>query len=311
MAEETKQITVSIIGPGSRGLDTYGNYLLNCPDMKIVAVLGNRKRRVDYALQKLNLPDTSVLENEDGKITIDSLIAFCDSFLSANLVSDDVKAEIRRIIGDAKTAAELANKATTTMYASDLAALESQIGTVISTINSAYDTAKLAMNATQKAEIEAVLADLALVETKVGEIMDGGITLTEVELLSADMEAKAKAMLSKIEQDLSEAELAAANARIESLIMLKRKHQAVLPLYSLSIRPTLNISCLICREKCAILRKRKMRRGFLYEKASSVDHCGIGHTDRFGLCIGRTICKTCRTTRNRAFPPRNNRAPRN
>ena len=179
---------------------------------------------VNAIQSELNLPDTSVLENEDGKITIDSLIAFCDSFLSANLVSDDVKAEIRRIIGDAKNAAELANKATTTMYASDLAALESQIGTVISTINSAYDTAKLAMNATQKAEIEAALADLSLVETKVGEIMDGGITLTEVELLSADMEAKAKAMLSKIEQDLSEAELAAANARIESL----KAHQAQL-----------------------------------------------------------------------------------
>ena len=65
MAEETKQITVSIIGPGSRGLDTYGNYLLNCPDMKIVAVLGNRKRRVDYALQKLNLPDTCGYTDED------------------------------------------------------------------------------------------------------------------------------------------------------------------------------------------------------------------------------------------------------
>lgn len=79
------------------------------------------------------------------------------------------------------------------------------------------------MTDAQKADIEACLADLALVEEKVGEIMDGGVTLTDVDLLATDAEMKAAEMLEKIEADLSDEEFAAAEARIEELKALQKK----------------------------------------------------------------------------------------
>ncbi len=166
---------------------------------------------------ELGLTDTTALEDENGKITLDSLIKFCDDFIANNEVPDDVKKEIRIIIADAKAAAELADKATTTMYAADMANLKTQIGTVITAINTAYSTTKFIMTDEQKADIEACLADLALVEGKVGEIMEGGVTLSEVDVLATEAEQMAAEMLLKIEVDLSDAELAAAEARIEEL----------------------------------------------------------------------------------------------
>lgn len=172
---------------------------------------------------ELGLSDTTALEDKDGKITLDSLISFCDDFLAKNVVSEDVKAEIKNIISDAKAAAELANEATTTMYATDMANLKIQIGIVISAINTTYNASKFFMNDEQKAEIEACIDDLELVEAQVGEIMEGGVTLSEVDALAIDAEEKAKAMLEKIKGDLSESELAEAEARIEELKALQTK----------------------------------------------------------------------------------------
>jgi regulator of protease activity HflC (stomatin/prohibitin superfamily) len=69
----------------------------------------------------------------------------------------------------------------------------------------------------QKTDIEACLADLDLVTEKVDEILEGGVSLTDVDLLATDAEIKAAEMLEKIKADLSEDELAAAEARIEEL----------------------------------------------------------------------------------------------
>ncbi len=163
----------------------------------------------------LSLSDTTPLENGEGKITLESLIAFCDSFVAENELLDDLKDEILRIVGDAKAAAELCDKATTAQYAADMAALQTQMGSVILSINTAYNTTKLLMNDAEKAAIEETLADLAATEEKVGQIISGGITLSEVEVLATEAEEKAADMLEKIEADLSEAELAEANAKIE------------------------------------------------------------------------------------------------
>ncbi len=169
----------------------------------------------------LDLSDTTALENEEGKITLDSLIAFCDEFLATHQVSEDVKTEIRSIVAGAKAAAELADKATTEMYAADMEHLKGKIGFVISTINSTYSTVKFIMTDAQKAEIEACLADLALVEEKVGQIMEGGVTLSEVDVLATEAEELAAEMLTRIEADLSAEELAEAEAKIEDLKALQ------------------------------------------------------------------------------------------
>ena len=170
---------------------------------------------------ELGLTDTTALENAEGKITLDSLIAFCDEFLATHEVSEDVKTEIRSIVAGAKAAAELADKATTEMYAADMANLKTQIGMVISTINTTYGTVKFLMTDAQKADIEACLADLALVEEKVGQIMEGGVTLSEVDVLATEAEELAAEMLTKIEADLSAEELAEAEAKIENLKALQ------------------------------------------------------------------------------------------
>ena len=178
---------------------------------------------VEALKTELGLTDTTVLEDENGNITLDSLIKFCDEFIAHNEVPEDVKAEVQDILADVKVAAELKDKATTTMYAADMVTLKTQIGTVITTINTAYASTKFVMTDEQKADIEACLADLALVEEKVGEIMDGGVTLTDVDLLATDAEMKAAEMLEKIKADLSDEELAAAEARIEELKALQKK----------------------------------------------------------------------------------------
>ena len=176
---------------------------------------------INAVKEELGLTDTTALENEEGKITIDSLIAFCDDFLAKNSVDDEVETELRRIIAGAKAAAELADKATTTMYSADMAALKTQIGIVVGSINTAYTTAKLLMTDEQKAAVEAVLADLALVEAKVGEIMEGGVTLSEVDALATEAEEKAAEILEDIKADLSEAELNEAEEKIKALKALQ------------------------------------------------------------------------------------------
>lgn len=172
---------------------------------------------VESLKNELGLTDTTALEDENGNITLDSLIKFCDEFMAHNEVPEDVKSEVQHILADVKVAAELKNKATTSMYSADLVALKAQIKTVVATVNGAYTTTKIFMTDEQKTDIEACLVDLDLVTEKVDEILEGGISLTDVDLLATDAEIKAAEMLEKIKADLSEEELAAADARIEEL----------------------------------------------------------------------------------------------
>lgn len=182
---------------------------------------------VEAIKTELGLSDTTALENENGKITLDSLITFCDEFIATHEVPEDVKVKIHSIVAGAKAAAELADKATTEMYKADMERLKAQIGTVIATINSTYNTinsnplTQHVISDAQKAEMESCLADLALVEAKVAQIMEGGITLSEVDVLATEAEEKAAEMLTKIKADLTEDELADAEAKIENLKALQ------------------------------------------------------------------------------------------
>lgn len=175
------------------------------------------ERIIENVKTTLNLEDVSVLKDEEGKITVASLMAFCDEFISKNNVSEEAKDLLQGYIFEAKAAMELANKATTSMYSADMSALKSQIEIVISTMDTTYNTVKLLMTEKQKSEIEDCLADLAMVNTKISEIIDGGITLTEIDVLATTAEEKAAQMLEKIKADLSEAELQQVEARITEL----------------------------------------------------------------------------------------------
>lgn len=167
----------------------------------------------------LALEDTSVLEDEDGKITLDSIIDFCDEFIDEHEaeLSDEVKAQIRGMLIEARKAWELKNKATTNMYKTDLLALKGQIVTTVTSVSVIYGGLKPLMNDEQKADIDACIAELEAMVEKIDEIINGGVTLSDIEMLEADAEIKASEMLTKIEADLSESELAEVNARIDEL----------------------------------------------------------------------------------------------
>lgn len=166
---------------------------------------------------ELGVEDTSLLEDENGKVTLDSLIAFCDEFVASGAASDEVKAKIEGYVADARNAAELASKGTTDLYKTDMESLKTQIDTVISSISTAYETAKTFMSEEARADVDACMADLRAASENIAKIITEGVTQSEIEAMAADAEAKATAMLERIKADLSETELKLAETKIAAL----------------------------------------------------------------------------------------------
>ncbi len=165
----------------------------------------------------LDKAEQARMKNSEGKVTIASLIVYCENYLAENNVPADVKAKIQEYIVEAKTAAEMAQRAVTVTNSADLAALQTQINTIISSVNASKDMVMLMMNATQKQEYEACIADLNEAVANIGKIIAGELTVGEVEALAAEAEAKADAMEEKIKADLSDQELAEVEARVAQL----------------------------------------------------------------------------------------------
>ena len=165
----------------------------------------------------LDETEQAKMKNAEGKITVNSLIAYCENYLEENDVPDDVKATIQNYIVEARTAAEMAQKAVTVANSADLAALQTQINAIISTVNASKSMAMLAMNDAQKQEYEACIADLNSASANIGKIIAGELTVGEVEVLATEAEAKADTMEEKIKADLSEEELATVEARVAEL----------------------------------------------------------------------------------------------
>lgn len=164
-----------------------------------------------------NEAERAKMKNTEGKVTVASLIAYCENYLEENNVPADVKAKIQDYIVEARTAAEMAQKAVTVANSADLAALKTQINAIISTVNTSKNLVVALMNDTQKKEYEACIADLNAVVTNIGKIIAGELTVGEVEALAAEAEAKADAMEAKIKADLTEEELAEVEARVAQL----------------------------------------------------------------------------------------------
>lgn len=172
---------------------------------------------VSEVAAELGLEDTECLKNEEGKITVESLIAFVDDFLKNNEVSEEIKSNVSEMIADAKVACELANKGTSELYQNDINSLKQRISTIVNTIKSNSTAITILMSEEGKAEFEKCLADLSEVDVKIGEIIEGGVTVSEIDVLATEAELKADEMLTKIKADLSESELKLAEAKIEVL----------------------------------------------------------------------------------------------
>lgn len=165
----------------------------------------------------LDEAEQAKMKNAEGKVTVASLIAYCENYLAENNASEDIKATIHGYVVEAKAAAEMAQKAVTVANSADLAALQAQINAIISGVAASKDMVTLLMNTTQKQDYEACIADLNEAAANIGKIIAGELTVGEVEALAAEAEAKADAMEEKIKADLSEEELAEVEARVAQL----------------------------------------------------------------------------------------------
>ncbi|MBE6533265.1 MAG: hypothetical protein E7676_07235 [Ruminococcaceae bacterium] len=159
----------------------------------------------------LSIADDSQLRDEDGKITLGSVSDFCNKFIDENEVSEDVKASVKEILAEAKDAAELVVMASGA-YETELTTLKNAIQSVISNVTTVSSTILPLLPADAKAEFEACLADLNATSAKMADIMENGDTSDAVIILAAEAQKKADEVLEKIENDLTDAEKAKAEA---------------------------------------------------------------------------------------------------
>ena len=159
----------------------------------------------------LSIADDSQLRDENGKITLGSVSDFCNKFIDENDVSEDVKTSVKGILAEAKDAAELVVMASGA-YEVELAALKNAIQSVINNVTTVSSTILPILPADAKAEFEACLADLNATSEKIADIMENGDTSDAVILLAAQAQKKADEVLEKIENDLTDAEKAKAEA---------------------------------------------------------------------------------------------------
>ncbi len=162
---------------------------------------------INAIAQELNIQDTSVFENSEGKITIKSVVEYVEGFLTENDLGDTVEETVEELLNQAEDAAEMAALASDA-YAADLAALKTQIETIVSTVNTTATPVLPFLSADARAEFEACLADLNTTVTNIATMMADGLTEEELDALIEDAEEKAEDMLEKIKSDLSEEELA-------------------------------------------------------------------------------------------------------
>ena len=161
-------------------------------------------------IKKLNITDSSVLENEDGKITLDSVIDYCEEFINTATASPELKAAVTDAINTARDAAELVAIASDT-YEAELNALKVAIQGTISAVSGVSASVLPFLPLDAKAEFETTLADLQQTYDEITKIIESGDTSATVKTLTEKSEKKAQEYLQKIESDLTDNEKETAN----------------------------------------------------------------------------------------------------
>ena len=75
------------------------------------------------------------LQDENGKVTVESVVAYAENYIDTHELSDAVEERIEELLDTAEDAAEMAALASDA-YAADLAALKLQIESIVSTVES-------------------------------------------------------------------------------------------------------------------------------------------------------------------------------
>ena len=180
--------------------------------------------RVNAILESLGLSatETDKLKNEDGKITLDSVLDYADIYMK-NLDTGVDKAAIKAAPDSAIANAEIDVKAEADRLAREYAPQLESLITSSEAIKQVMETASLLAPANLKTEITTMLADYEAAAALLRELLEGGTPTAEALSEVADgLDKKAKQILVKIEGLLD----ADAKADIEARKKSKRDAKA-------------------------------------------------------------------------------------
>ncbi|MBR2611663.1 MAG: hypothetical protein IKC72_01220 [Clostridia bacterium] len=162
---------------------------------------------VNAIADELGVEDVSVFADEDGAITLASVIKATDNILDQNDFSDEIEDKVEDMIEEAETAAHLYTLSMA-QYKTDLAALKLQIETSVANIKLASTPYQMFMTSDAKAKYEECLAYLEETVEKIHLLTEGALSAEEFDAMVDEAEERAEAMLEVIENDLSEEEKA-------------------------------------------------------------------------------------------------------
>ncbi len=170
---------------------------------------------VTVIAEKLNVKDNTVLVDKQGKITLRSIMDYCNEFAAKNELTDELSAAMQSAISDAEAADKLI-KTSAAQYEADIQKIKTSIDTVLTMVTGALDEMQSILSSSSKAELDACIEDLRAASDNLSKIIEDGITPMEMETLAVLNEAKAKDILFKIEKDITNVEKAEVEAAIES-----------------------------------------------------------------------------------------------
>lgn len=178
-------------------------------------------------LSELGIENTEVARDESGKITAASLIAFAESYIDENELSEECKERVDDLLDELEELAERAAVASE-RYKAQLSALKLQIETIAETLEATATPVYPLLSEEGKAEFEAAVGEISALAAAVGEKLDEGLTEDELEELEELAEEKASALLEKINAELSEDELKKVEEMKEKLSETMEKNRAEL-----------------------------------------------------------------------------------
>ena len=171
---------------------------------------------VEAIATELGISDTSALEDEEGNVTLGSILAFCDDHVNGLALNEASRTALEGYLADAKAAAELTVMASDA-YAADLAALKTSIDATVTAVSTVSSAILPMLPSAAKAEFEACLADLDEARDTIVAMMENGATRAEILPLAAKAQEKADAVLARIEADLTDAEKETVDAKIAAI----------------------------------------------------------------------------------------------
>lgn len=187
--------------------------------------------RVNAILAIFGIEDSSVLKNEDGKITVASVEAYADKVFKntpASAPLEEKKASLNTALSEAETEIRAELDKLTETYKEEINKALSAAETIYNAAKPGIEGIKAAMKlvsvlpgVSQALEdLDALFSDYEEITAEIKAYIDGDeeLTLSALKEISDRYQVKADEYLAKIKADLSEEELAEIDANIAEII---------------------------------------------------------------------------------------------